>query len=208
MKIDKVEKVKNALAEFGEDTLQKILTRKKGEHTIFYRPAELKKWLDENYENFTDKELMFLGYHTDLEVGKITTETKETSEVIEKNHDGKLQEITNGKEVLEAEIPLKKDYKLQTNTDVILGELLSQDDIKEKFVYLLSNIDEFLGIKRKMDKNLIIPADLLKSESVGVTVRLWKQTLEDFNKFCEEHKNYTKLQLMSYAITEFMEKYK
>ncbi len=208
MKIDKVEKVKNALAEFGEDTLQKILTRKKGEHTIFYRPSELKKWLDENYENFTDKELMILDYHTYSEIGKITTETKETSEVIEKNNDGKLQEITNGKEVLEAEIPLEKDYKLQTNTDVILGELLSQDDIKEKFVYLLSNIDEFLGIKRKMDKNLIIPADLLKSESVGVTVRLWKQTLGDFNKFCEEHKNYTKLQLMSYAITEFMEKYK
>lgn len=204
MKIDKVEKVKNALEKFGEDTLKKILTRKKEEYTVFYRHGELTKWLEENHQNFTAEELKILGYTSDDESTKeITTETEEIEVLEKENHTGKLQEITNGKEE-----KTEKSLKLQTNTDVILGDLLSQDDIKEKFIYLLTNIDEFLGIKKQMDKNLVIPSDLLKSESVGVTVRLWKSTLEEFNKFCEEHKNYTKLQLMSYALTEFMEKYK
>lgn len=204
MKIDKVEKVKNALEKFGEDTLKKILTRKKEEYTVFYRHGELTKWLEENHQNFTAEELKILGYTSDDESTKeITTETEEIEVLEKENHTDKLQEITNGKEE-----KTEKSLKLQTNTDVILGDLLSQDDIKEKFIYLLTNIDEFLGIKKQMDKNLVIPSDLLKSESVGVTVRLWKSTLEEFNKFCEEHKNYTKLQLMSYALTEFMEKYK
>lgn len=204
MKIDKVEKVKNALEKFGEDTLKKILTRKKEEYTVFYRHGELTKWLEENHQNFTAEELKILGYTSDDESTKeITTETEEIEVLEKENHTGKLQEITNGKEE-----ETEKSLKLQANTDVILGDLLSQDDIKEKFIYLLTNIDEFLGIKKQMDKNLVIPSDLLKSESVGVTVRLWKSTLEEFNKFCEEHKNYTKLQLMSYALTEFMEKYK
>nr|CRY95011.1 hypothetical protein [uncultured prokaryote] len=204
MKIDKVEKVKNALEKFGEDTLKKILTRKKEEYTVFYRHGELTKWLEENHQNFTAEELKILGYTSDDESTKeITTETEEIEVLEKENHTGKLQEITNGKEE-----ETEKSLKLQTNTDVILGDLLSQDDIKEKFIYFLTNIDEFLGIKKQMDKNLVIPSDLLKSESVGVTVRLWKSTLEEFNKFCEEHKNYTKLQLMSYALTEFMEKYK
>lgn len=96
----------------------------------------------------------------------------------------------------------------KNNTDIILSELLSQDDVKDKFIYFLSNIDEFLGIKKQLEKNLVIPPSLLKNEAIGVTVRLWKSTIEEFNKFCDEHKNYTKLQLMSYALTEFLEKYK
>ena len=120
----------------------------------------------------------------------------------------KKQEITNGNEVLEVEVPLETNLKLQTNTDVILGDLLSQNDVKEKLVYLLSNIDEFLGIKQKMEKSLVIPADELKNESMGVTIRLWKKAVEEMNKFCDEHRNYTKIQIMSYAFLEFIEKYK
>ena len=121
---------------------------------------------------------------------EITTKNEENSSVIEKNTEEKTQEIT------------------KNNTDIILSELLSQDDVKDKFVYFLSNIDEFLGIKKQLEKNLVIPPSLLKNEAIGVTVRLWKSTIEEFNKFCDEHKNYTKLQLMSYALTEFLEKYK
>ena len=188
MKVDKkVEKVKAALAEFKKDTLTKIITRKKEEHTIFYRQVEFKKWLEENFTHFNKRELKYLGYETKEE---ITTKSKENSNVTEKKLEEKTQEIT------------------KNNTDIILSELLSQDDVKDKFVYFLSNIDEFLGIKKQLEKNLVIPPSLLKNEAIGVTVRLWKSTIEEFNKFCDEHKNYTKLQLMSYALTEFLEKYK
>ena len=222
MKVDKkVEKVKAALAEFKKDTLTKIITRKKEEHTIFYRQVEFKKWLEENFIHFNKRELKYLGYETKEEITnekfetevekddnveklqentkvisdskskeEITTKNEENSSVIEKNTEEKTQEIT------------------KNNTDIILSELLSQDDVKDKFVYFLSNIDEFLGIKKQLEKNLVIPPSLLKNEAIGVTVRLWKSTIEEFNKFCDEHKNYTKLQLMSYALTEFLEKYK
>ena len=202
MKVDKkIEKVKVALKEFGAETLSKIVTRKKEEHTIFYRSSELKKWLDENSTYFTDIELKLLGYECNLNNVEITTESEVNSDLEEKKGSGKTQEITNVKNK-------NSELELQVDTNVILNDLLSEDEIKKKFVYFLSNIDEFLGIKKQMDKNLVIPSDLLKNESVGVTVRLWKSTLEEFNKFCEEHKNYTKIQLMSYALTEFMEKYK
>ena len=188
MKVDKkVEKVKAALAEFKKDTLTKIITRKKEEHTIFYRQVEFKKWLEENFIHFNKRELKYLGYETKEE---ITTKNEENSNIKKKNTEEKTQEIT------------------KNNTDIILSELLSQDDVKDKFVYFLSNIDEFLGIKKQLEKNLVIPPSLLKNEAIGVTVRLWKSTIEEFNKFCDEHKNYTKLQLMSYALTEFLEKYK
>lgn len=257
MSIDKkVEIVKVALSEFGEETLKKIVTRKKEEHTIFYRKTDLIKWLskDKNYENFTAEELNILGFDSENSKTKITTEQELNKELTRKNIDEKLQEITNeetaeeveksldvnsesskaeitaeqelNKEVTKKKLdeklqeitskktaedvkePLEVALKLQKNTDVIIGDLLSQDDIKEKFVYLLSNIDEFLGIKKQIDKNLVIPIDLLESESIGVTVRVWKSTLDDFKQFCKEHKNYTKIQLMSYALIEFMEKYK
>ena len=244
MKVDKkVEKVKAALAEFKKDTLTKIITRKKEEHTIFYRQVEFKKWLEENFIHFNKRELKYLGYETKEE---ITTKRKEKSNVTEKKLEEKLQEITNGKTETEVEkddnveklqentkvisdskskeeittkneenssvIEKNTEEKTQeitkNNTDIILSELLSQDDVKDKFVYFLSNIDEFLGIKKQLEKNLVIPPSLLKNEAIGVTVRLWKSTIEEFNKFCDEHKNYTKLQLMSYALTEFLEKYK
>ena len=279
MKVDKkVEKVKAALAEFKKDTLTKIITRKKEEHTIFYRQVEFKKWLEENFIHFNKRELKYLGYETKEEITtkneensnikkknmeeklqentkvisdskskeEITTKSKEKSNVTEKKLEEKLQEITNGKTETEVEkddnveklqentevisdskskeeittkneenrsvIEKNTEEKTQeitkNNTDIILSELLSQDDVKDKFVYFLSNIDEFLGIKKQLEKNLVIPPSLLKNEAIGVTVRLWKSTIEEFNKFCDEHKNYTKLQLMSYALTEFLEKYK
>ena len=300
MKVDKkVEKVKAALAEFKKDTLTKIITRKKEEHTIFYRQVEFKKWLEENFIHFNKRELKYLGYETKEEITtkneensnikkknmeeklqeitnekfetevekddnieklqentkvisdskskeEITTKRKEKSNVTEKKLEEKLQEITNGKTETEVEkddnveklqentkVISDSEYKeeittkneenssvieknteektqeiTKNNTDIILSELLSQDDVKDKFVYFLSNIDEFLGIKKQLEKNLVIPPSLLKNEAIGVTVRLWKSTIEEFNKFCDEHKNYTKLQLMSYALTEFLEKYK
>ena len=209
-RLEKVKQIKALIKKFKNNTLEKIVTREKEENTMFRRPSALKKWLDENdtYKNFTDKELMILGYDCNLTDGKITSETMENKEVIENNSMEKKQEITNGNEVLEVEVPLETNLKLQTNTDVILGDLLSQNDVKEKLVYLLSNIDEFLGIKQKMEKSLVIPADELKNESMGVTIRLWKKAVEEMNKFCDEHRNYTKIQIMSYAFLEFIEKYK
>lgn len=244
MKVDKkVEKVKAALAEFKKDTLTKIITRKKEEHTIFYRQVEFKKWLEENFIHFNKRELKYLGYETKEE---ITTKNEENSNITEKKSEKKLQEITNEKfetdvekddnieklqentevisdpkskeeittkneensNVTEKKLEEKTQEITKNNTDIILSDLLSQDDVKDKFVYFLSNIDEFLGIKKQLEKNLVIPPSLLKNEAIGVTVRLWKSTIEEFNKFCDEHKNYTKLQLMSYALTEFLEKYK
>lgn len=209
-RLEKVKQIKALIKKFKNNTLEKIVTREKEENTMFRRPSALKKWLDENdtYKNFTDKELMILGYDCNLTDGKITSKTVENKEVTENNSTEKKQEITNGNEVLEVEVPLETNLKLQTNTDVILGDLLSQNDVKEKLVYLLSNIDEFLGIKQKMEKSLVIPADELKNESMGVTIRLWKKAVEEMNKFCDEHRNYTKIQIMSYAFLEFIEKYK
>ena len=119
-RLEKVKQIKALIKKFKNNTLEKIVTREKEENTMFRRPSALKKWLDENdtYKNFTDKELMILGYDCNLTDGKITSETMENKEVIENNSMEKKQEITNGNEVLEVEVPLETNLKLQTKFNI------------------------------------------------------------------------------------------
>lgn len=91
--------------------------------------------------------------------------------------------------------------------EIILKDLLYDKDTKEKFVYFLSNIDEFLEIKKQLDKMLIIPKEMRNSEYDYPKIGIWKHLLERFDKFCVEYDNYSKTDILSYALLEFLNKY-
>lgn len=48
---------------------------------------------------------------------------------------------------------------------------------------------------------------IMEMKSSPTSVRISKEVLEKFNRFCDEHKNYSKMQLMNFALSEFVDRY-
>lgn len=198
---EKVIQVKEAIKKFGEETVEKIVTRKK-ENRIFYTNKKFEEWLQENYKAFTKKELKILKF----EMLETTTEQQETTEkiepeILEATND--LQETTDKKEEKNTD-----DLQKTTNkTSLVISERLQNEELGKKFLYFLDNIDEFISIGRKAENDLLIPNEILLMSSFSTSLRISREVLDKFNKFCNEHKNYSKIQILNFALLEFVNKY-
>lgn len=183
---EKVIQVKEAIKKFGEETVEKIVTRKK-ENRIFYTNKKFEEWLQENYKAFTKKELKILKF----EMLETTTEQQETTKKVE------------------VEIPkATNDLQETTNkTSLVISERLQNEELGKKFLYFLDNIDEFISIGRKAENDLLIPNEILLMSSFSTSLRISREVLDKFNKFCNEHKNYSKIQILNFALLEFVNKY-
>lgn len=95
---------------------------------------------------------------------------------------------------------LEKDRKF-------ISEKLKNEELGKKFLYFLDNIDEFIRIGEKAQNDLMIPREIMEMKSSPTSVRISKEVLEKFNRFCDEHKNYSKMQLMNFALSEFVDRY-
>ena len=198
---EKVIQVKEAIKKFGEETVEKIVTRKK-ENRIFYTNKKFEEWLQENYKAFTKKELKILKF----EMLETTTKQQETTEKIEPEILGAtndLQETTDKKEEKNTD-----DLQETTNkTSLVISERLKNEELGKKFLYFLDNIDEFISIGRKAENDLLIPNEILLMSSFSTSLRISREVLDKFNKFCNEHKNYSKIQILNFALLEFVNKY-
>ena len=248
---EKVIQIKEAIKKFGEETVEKIVTRKK-ENRIFYTQKKFNEWLQENYKEFTKKELEILKFElseTTNELQKTTSKNKthsskatnelqkttEKVEVVEVETAINLQETTEEKikttddlqettekvepEVLEATDELqettKKEETETTNnlqettnkTSLVISERLQNEELGKKFLYFLDNIDEFISIGKKAENDLLIPNEILLMSSFSTSLRISREVLDKFNKFCNEHKNYSKIQILNFALLEFVNKY-
>jgi vacuolar-type H+-ATPase subunit I/STV1 len=194
-KEEKIELIKENLKKFKSEALKQIVTRKKEENTIFFRKSALDKFLDSCYTYFTDEELELLEYNKNSNeiIEYIDILDEEKKEVKEKTTP-KLQETT-------------KNFDIQKNTFVVIKEKLENEDIANKFIYLLDNIDTILAGKKMVEKTIFIPNEVLELESFPTSVRISKELLERFNKLCLNYKNYSKIQLLNYVLYEFLEKY-
>ncbi len=192
---EKIALIKESLKKFKSEALKQIVTRKKEENTIFFRKSALDKFLDSCYTYFTDEELELLEYNknSDEIIEYIDISDEEKKEVKEKTT-GKLQETTT-------------NLDIQKNTFVVIKEKLENEDIANKFIYLLDNIDTILAGKKMVEKTIFIPNEVLELESFPTSVRISKELLERFNKLCLNYKNYSKIQLLNYVLYEFLEKY-
>lgn len=180
---EKVLQVKEAIKKFGEETVEKIVTRKK-ENRIFYTNKKFEEWLQENYKAFTKKELKILKF----EMLETTTKQQETTDKKEEKNTDDLQETTN-------------------KTSLVISERLKNEELGKKFLYFLDNIDEFISIGRKAENDLLIPNEILLMSSFSTSLRISREVLDKFNKFCNEHKNYSKIQILNFALLEFVNKY-
>lgn len=193
---EKIYLLKNSIQLFGDETLKKIITKKKTDTTLFYKKSELVKFLEKYSSYFSQEELNILDYSSNNinydnismfdEVGKPIEETTE-----------KIQENTE----------VETTPKLQQNTSLILADMLKNEELANKFIFLLNNIDEILQVKQIVKENMIIPNEILNMEAFPTSVRVSKKLLEQFNEFCNKNKNYSKIQILNFALYDFLQKY-
>lgn len=198
---EKVKQIKEAIKKFGEETVDKIVTRKK-ENRIFYSQNKFEEWLNDNYKEFTKKELEILKFKNTKETQETTKETtKKILKTTDKNTE-KTQKTTDDEN--------KATIEPQENTNqtaLVISEKLKNEELGKKFLYFLDNIDEFIRIGEKAQNDLMIPKEIMEMKSFPTSVRISKEVLEKFNRFCDEHKNYSKMQLMNFALSEFVDRY-
>lgn len=193
---EKIYLLKNSIQSFGDETLKKIITKKKTDTTLFYKKSELVKFLEKYSSYFSQEELNILDYSSNNincdnismfdEAGKPVEETTE-----------KIQENTE----------VETTPKLQQNTSLILTDMLKNEELANKFIFLLNNIDEILQVKQIVKENMIIPNEILNMEAFPTSVRVSKKLLEQFNEFCNKNKNYSKIQILNFALYDFLQKY-
>lgn len=89
----------------------------------------------------------------------------------------------------------------------------SDEEIKETLLDIVNNYNVLKEIieLHKSNTSVVkqqITIDLEESESKLTTIRVNAREMELFNKFCDENKQYRKIDLISQALKEFREKYK
>ncbi len=200
MKVNVDEKIyllKNYIQSFGNDTLKKIVTKKKTDTTLFYKKSELVKFLDKYSSYFSQEELNILEYHSENINFDNISMFDETGKLTEEKTTEKLQENTEVETI----------PKLQQNTSVVLTEMLKNEELTNKFIFLLNNIDEILQVKQIVKENMVIPSEILNLEAFPTSVRVSKKLLDQFNEFCNKNKNYSKIQILNFALYDFLQKY-
>ena len=97
----------------------------------------------------------------------------------------------------------------------VMTEVLNKLDgeIKKTLLDIVNNYDVLKEIieLHKSNTSVVkqqITIDLEESESKLTTIRVNAREMELFNKFCDENKQYRKIDLISQALKEFREKYK
>lgn len=116
---------------------------------------------------------------------------------------------------------ISSDVKKENNnniTDVIQKDTLteiinkSDEEIKNNLLDLVSNYDVLKDIIELHRRNTSvikqqIVIDIEESDSKLATLRVNSKVLEQFNEFCKDNKQYKKVDLLSQAMKEFIEKY-
>jgi hypothetical protein len=194
---EKIHTLKNYIQLFGADTLNKIITKKKTDTTLFYKKSELIKFLDKYSSYFSQEELNILEYHSKNIDFESISMFDETGKPTDEKTTEKLQENTEVETI----------PKLQQNTSVVLMEMLKNEELANKFIFLLNNIDEILQVKQIVKENMIIPNEILNLEAFPTSVRVSKKLLDQFNEFCNKNKNYSKIQILNFVLYDFLQKY-
>ena len=194
---EKIHTLKNYIQLFGADTLNKIITKKKTDTTLFYKKSELIKFLDKYSSYFSQEELNILEYHSKNIDFESISMFDETGKPTDEKTTEKLQENTE----------VETTPKLQQNTSVVLMEMLKNEELANKFIFLLNNIDEILQVKQIVKENMIIPNEILNLEAFPTSVRVSKKLLDQFNEFCNKNKNYSKIQILNFVLYDFLQKY-
>jgi fructose-1-phosphate kinase PfkB-like protein len=161
-----------------------------------------------------------------LEQGKSVKDIRLSLSIGEKSFQKQIKELGykyNQKikqyEKIEAKLTNLKDKNYYSNTGVInQTDVLADIDIK-KVVDLVKHYDMIKELlkwfKNKEYENSIIEViqdnrieiDLETEETKRTTILINKKIYDDFNVFCQRHKEYDKKDLLSMALKEYIQKH-
>ena len=102
----------------------------------------------------------------------------------------------------------------QCNTDTVNEVITITDtDIKNNLLELANNYTDIMNMLEDYRRNTSvikqqIILDIEEAESKLTTLRVNSKVLNDFNKFCDDNKQYRKIDLISQALKNFMEQHK
>ncbi len=154
----------------------------------------------------------------DLKIGRSTIRDrfkkinyKYSKELNRYKIEGKQEYISTNNECI---TPVINEKNNNSNTDVIQVDTVtdvinkSDEEIRKNLLDLVNNYDELKEIieLHRLNTSVIkqqILIDLEDAESKLVTLRVNSKELELFNEFCEEYKQYKKIDLISQALKEF-----
>lgn len=102
-----------------------------------------------------------------------------------------------------------KDLNIVSDTDIDIKKVVdlinNYDDIKELLKWFKNKEYENSIIEVIQDNRIEI--DLDTDEAKRTTILVNKKIYDDFNMFCQKHKEYDKKDLLSMALKEYIEKY-
>lgn len=84
-------------------------------------------------------------------------------------------------------------------------DLLEIVKAKKEIFEVINAFNENLYYKNSTNE---IQIKDFNSEAKGTSFRIYDETLTKWRKFCNKHKKYSKQDLMSMALEEYMDKYK
>ncbi len=93
--------------------------------------------------------------------------------------------------------------------------VIADEKIKNNLINLSKNYDKIMSIVQEYDKkydkrydSMVIELPIETIKDFRTSIRINNVIWEQFNKFSEEHKEFTKRDLLSMALKEYMDKYK
>ena len=112
----------------------------------------------------------------------------------------------------------KLDAKVDNKTNNELVEIFTDSDLKNNLINLamlydkIKNVVDYFDDKSIQEYDNIIDSSLRekllneKDKNVRTTIRVNVEILKDFDKYCNENKEYLKQDLISAALYEFLDK--
>lgn len=109
------------------------------------------------------------------------------------------------------EVEKSKQIKYDNNNTLVIND----EKIKDNIIKLAKNYDKIMSIVQEYDKQydkqydgmtIELPIETIKDFRTSIRINnvIWEQ----FNEFTEMHKEFTKRDLLSMALKEYMNKYK
>jgi len=189
------------------------------EQVALYMNTELKKGRSQKEVEINDfkvnekvikNRLSRKGYKKDTNINQWVLINKEydndNTKVINTQH--REYEESNTKEINNQQ-PKQKQYD---NDNALV---ITDNKIKNNLINLAKNYDKIMSIVQGYDKGydkeydgITIELPLETVKDFRTSIRINNVVWEQFNKFGEDHKEFTKRDLLSMALREFIEKYK
>lgn len=150
-----------------------------------------------------------------LKSGKSVKEIRQLLNIPEKSYQREIKKLGFKYNQKSKQYETKSELLSQYDTSMLLDiqdKNIDTENFKNNLIDLVLNYDKIKKIINDYDS--VVVSETIKIEQHSsdeverTTVRISKNILSDWNEFCDNHKQYSKKDLLGQALYEFINKYK